>query len=334
MRYYRIVITPPGGGPATIYTSHPNGTNNPPDPGALNVELDILQYVQNTPGGGSFLRIWGVSLMTMAQASQLNNQTISIYGGMGKGLPLANPQQAGLLAQGTVAQAFSNWQGVNQTLEINFWPALASAQGADIASGSPAPAVPAPIALNWQPQQPLAAALKPALAAAFPNYRINVNISPNLVIAAANPHYCGSLVQLAQWLQPVSQTIIGGNYSGVMLSVHGNQINAFDSTAQPGSPTAGAVKMIEFNDLIGQVTWIEPQTIQAQCVMRGDLSIGQIIKMPPGQIATTSQSYSQFRQASAIQGQFLIQKIRHIGSFRQADGASWATIVEAVVNVP
>lgn len=332
MRYYRIAI---GGasGPATIYTSHPNGTNRPPDPGALNVELDILQYTQNTPGSGSFVRIWGIALRTMAGASSLNGQSISVFGGMGKGLPLANPQQAGLLAQGTVAQAFGNWQGINQTLEINFYPGLASAQGTDIASGGPAPDLPASIALNWQAQQPLATAIKPCLQAAYPGYTINVKISPNLVPAYPNIHYCGSLTQLAQWLQPITQTIIGGGYSGVMLSVQGNQINALNSTAQPGSPTAAATKMIEFNDLIGQVTWVAPQIVNVMCVMRGDLQVGQIIKLPPGQVATSSQSLSQFRQASAIQGNFLIQKIRHLGNFRQPDGSAWATDLFAV-SVP
>lgn len=323
MRYYNIVISG-GGGQPIVYTSHPNGTSQPPDPGALNVELDLLVYPFATPGGNSFIRIWGISLQTQAQASLLNGQNITVSGGMGKGLPLANPQQAGPLASGTVWQALANWQGVNMTLDLYMIPGQAPAQATANAAGNPD--LPASIALNWQAQQPLSAAIKPCLQAAYPGYTINVSLNSNLTPAYANPHYCGSLVELAQWLLPVTQQMIGGSYPGVSITVTGTTINVFDNTNPPPA------KMIMFNDLIGQVTWIAPQTVQAACVMRGDLKVGDVVTMPSGQIATQAQSYSQFRQSSAIKGTFTIVKVHHVGNFRDPMGASWTTIIDAVTG--
>lgn len=240
MRYYRIQISGTSGQPI-VYTSHPNGTNAPPDPGALAVELDIYQSVFHLPGPNNYIRIWGIALQTLAQASQLNGKSISVYGGMGKGLPLANPQQAGLLAQGTVYQAFGNWVGTVQTLDINMIPAQSTAQATNIAAGSPnLPTLPANIVLNWQAKQPLSTALTTTLQTAYPNFKIKVSISPKLVLSSANPHYCGSLTELAQWLQPMTQDIVGGSYSGVMLAVRGSTISAFDSVT--GAPTGSAVK--------------------------------------------------------------------------------------------
>jgi hypothetical protein len=43
---------------------------------------------------------------------------IQVFGGMSKGLPLANAVQSGLLMDGTIQQAWGNWQGTEQN--INF----------------------------------------------------------------------------------------------------------------------------------------------------------------------------------------------------------------------
>jgi hypothetical protein len=110
MRYYEIKI-----GGKTKYTSHPNGQF---DPGALRVELHI-PIIASEINVLAFIRIWGISWKDMIDAKNLNTQTIEVWGGMKKGLPLANPAQAGKLCSGIIAQAFGNWEGVNKTLDIS-----------------------------------------------------------------------------------------------------------------------------------------------------------------------------------------------------------------------
>src|ERR1700744_2285715 len=75
----------PGG---STFTSWVNGAN---DPGALNVEFDVITYPFNTPQGSSSIRVHGVGLGMIAQASNLNGQNIRLSAGMKKGLPLATP---------------------------------------------------------------------------------------------------------------------------------------------------------------------------------------------------------------------------------------------------
>src|ERR1700678_2618115 len=120
-RFYKIVVgsetaTPPGGGAPSgnqgaTFTNQIQGPNGPMcDLGAPQVELEITAYQADNPLGGSFVRIWGVSIQQIAQASDFNGAPISVYAGMQNGLPLAtaDTSQAGLIAQGYVQQAYGN----------------------------------------------------------------------------------------------------------------------------------------------------------------------------------------------------------------------------------
>jgi hypothetical protein len=94
-RYYRIEID---GGPT--YTSFNNGVTNP---AALQVELDIPVAPFASPAStGAFVKIWGIPLDDIRQSKDLRFKGIKVFGGFQKGLPLANPAQAGLLVQGYI----------------------------------------------------------------------------------------------------------------------------------------------------------------------------------------------------------------------------------------
>src|SRR6202012_1802186 len=97
MRWYKIVLS---GGQTWDATGDPN---------ALNVKLDIPVAAENAPKAGAYVQIWGIPLSTLLNASQYNNQDISVYGGMQQGLPLANPNQQGLLCRGKILPALGNW---------------------------------------------------------------------------------------------------------------------------------------------------------------------------------------------------------------------------------
>ena len=309
MRYYKIDITQPSGG-ASIksYTSQVNGTN---DPGALNVEMDVLVAPFAQPFGDSYVRVWGIDLQTIGQASDLNFKNITVYGGMAKGLPLANPKQAGILFQGAIRQAFGNWQGTSQTLDL-----LVGATGGD-------PVAPQNIVFTWKKGQPMSAAIMATLAAAAPGFKLTINISPKLVFTEDVHGYYQSLTQFAQMIKNLSAQIIGSTYGGVDILINQNQFIVYDGTTQ------AAPKQIAFTDLIGQITWIGPGQISIKCVMRADILVGDYVKLPPGQIVTTAQSFSQYRNGSIFQGVFQVFSVRHVGNFRQPDGSAWVTVLTA-----
>lgn len=248
MRYYSIVITNKDGKAppnfqavagasvqGATFTSFVNGQSVP---GALNIELDIPVAPFHAPAGFGLVRIWGISLQQIAQAADLNGMSIAVYGGMQKGLPLANPQQSGLLAQGTITQAFGNWEGTSQTLDLIFGASDGTA------------AAPANVTHNWQKGTACQDAIKSAISTAFPKCTVDVNVSSKLVLPETDVGFYGTLGEYASYLFQMSRSILGtANYVGVHVAQTGQKITVYDGTGTQQDP-----RQIVFQDLIGQPT--------------------------------------------------------------------------------
>jgi hypothetical protein len=336
LRYYRIVIsdpasgtviTPPGfagllGG--ATYTSFVNGQTLP---GAWDVELDLPVIDAATSQGFSTVRVWGISLAEIGQARDLIGKNIAVYGGMQKGLPLANPAQSGLLVSGNVFQAFGNWIGLDQTLDFVITPGSATAS---FAGGIGTLRSPINLTLNWPQGQPLSSALRACLSTAFPGYTINMSISPSIVRPGAEAGYYPTLEQLAQYCRRTSLEVIkDAGYAGVSIVPQGTTISVFDGSVAAG----GSAAQINFVDLIGQPTWIESPNISIKTVMRADLAVGKQILLPPTLITNTQQASSNIvNQRVSFQGGFFIVSLRHVGRFRQPTADAWVTVIEASPN--
>jgi len=329
MRYYKIDIDNGG----TVFTSlNADGSTNP---AALQVELDIPVAPYATPVGAAWARVWGVPLQQIAQTKDLNNKSVKIYGGMAKGLPLANPAQAGILVQGTIYPAFGNWIGTDQTLDLIIAPPFGTPGGSSaqaVGQGAPPGGQAANLVHNWVQGTPLSNAISSTLRAAFPGYTVNVNVGANLSLPRDDVGYYETMGQYASYIKDLSQKLNNSpSYIGVNMTVSGTTISVYDGTQQSGGnaqqPTA-----IAFSDLIGQPTWLGLQTVQAKVVMRGDLQVGGQITLPPSQATVTAQSFPQFRASSAFQGTFTIIQLRHVGHSRQPDAASWVTVIDAAQN--
>jgi len=312
MRYYKIkVISQKDGSLLRVFSSiAPSGDF---DPGALNVELDAPISVMASPMGSAYVRLWGIGIAEIGRAADFNGQLIEVYAGMSKGLPLANPKQAGLILQGTIQQAFGNWQDTNMTLDfiVNYSAGTIDA--------------PVNLVMTWRKGKKLSDAIKATLALAYPTYAANISISDKLVLAQDEPGYYQTLSQFASYVKQVSQSIVG---AGVDIMVKDKTFTVSDGS------TATTPKDIAFTDLIGQPTWTGLQTIQFKTVMRADINPLDYIKMPKAQTTQSQQSYSQYRQSSTFQGTYLVKSVRHVGNFRQPDANAWATNIEAIVPPP
>ncbi|KYK44895.1 hypothetical protein A1D31_11805 [Bradyrhizobium liaoningense] len=315
MRYYRIEIE--GG---TVFSSHDAQGQN--DRGALQVELDIPVAAFASPGNaGAFIKVWGVPLSMISQSKNVNRKRIKVYGGFKQGLPLAKPQQSGLLVQGWVYQAFGNWQGTDMSLDL-------------VIQAGPPPAGDKPldhpkdITLIWRKGQNLGEAIKNALTPSFQGYTINVNVSPNLTALETQSGSYGSLSVFAQFVSRCSKVMIKDpNYSGVDITITGTTINVIDNSAPPSSGT----KQIAFEDLIGQPTWIEAPSIAFKTMMRADLKVGDEVMMPKTLIRNTQQAMSSLiNQNAAQQGTFIVTSVHHIGNYKQPDGYAWISEFNAV----
>lgn len=321
MRYYNIVITNPKSGtvlrpagepsPTSSYTSYENGQTIA---GARDVEIDIPVVDFATPYGAGMVRIWGISLKEISQANNLNNMNIKVYGGMQKGLPLANPGQAGLLASGVIGQAFGNWIGTDQTLDLVMYPESGTLSD------------PKNISFLWKKGSNLSDGITEVLQQAFTGYKVQINISPDLKLTEDTPGYYGTMEQFAAYVYSLSQGLLNKkDYAGVRMAFKDNIITVYDGTNKTDP------RQINFQDMIGQPTWIDPLQLQVKFVMRADLNVGDYIKFPQAQVTTSSSGAVPFGQGisqqSAFKGSFQIQSIRHVGRFRQPDAAAWATVV-------
>ena len=327
MRYYRVVITDPDN-PGVPYREYSSlDANGRFIPGALNVEFDIPVVAYGAPNSGSWFRLWGIALTDISQSADMNDKWIAVYGGMSAGLPLANPEQQGLLCEGFIYQAFGNWLGTTQTLDFQILPG----KGTKFESGN--------FTFEWPAGEQLAFAIGSTLQTAYPGLTLDVSgLSPDLVVPYAQQGQYTSLSAFAQYVNDLSlainpATATGAPYSGAFFLFQGNIIRVLDNHLGPSNP-----KEIKATDLIGQPTWLGPLTFQFNCVLRGDLALGQYIKMPTVPFTTIPNSLARFRQGPVFQGVAQIlggdSAIRHVGNFRQPDAQSWITTVTCVVPPP
>jgi len=296
------------------------------DPNALNIELDATVNDADSFKAAE-VTIWGVSLETISQATQFNNQPFTMSVGMAPGLPLATAQSSeyGKILDGYVYASWGNWVMTDMTLNFVVFPGQAPNPPAQPNAPNPPPKN---IVLNWKKGQQLGQVLQQTLQTAYPGITANINISPQLVAPQDTIHFCGTLEELNKLLRPISHQIMVGqqNYPGVGLCMQQGEITVHDGTAPPGA------HMIQFIDLVGQPTWIAPSTISVKVVMRGDLKQGDQFTLPPTPVISTFEAQQGLNTPLTFQGTFTINSLRHVGNFRQPSGDAWVTIIEGLLN--
>jgi hypothetical protein len=322
MRYYDIVITDSKSGKIInqFTTLNSNNSNNG---AALQVEVDMFQNFFHAPAQNPYIKITGVTYETISQASNLNNQTVSVSVGMNTGLPLANPQERGIVLQGTIWQAFGNWQGNEVSLHLIVVPLIYDSTKEPNLTGI------------WYKGTTMQKFVTSTLNQAFPGVQITGNLSDNLKYTEDQPFYNYNLQQFSEKMNELSKYIIKDpKYLGASIASTPNGFVLSDGVGSTGqSNTLDNPTQISYYDIIGNLTWLDLYTIQAKLVMRGDLTVGQYIKFPKGApLLNTSNTFTQFKNSISFQGVFQIQQIRHVGNSRQADANSWCSIIDAYIS--
>lgn len=337
MRYYKIIVSDPADGSVLVpglsagFSRIPAGKNastwtswddaaNKNIPGALNVELDIPVAPEAIPQGNAYVAVWGVSLPQIGQASDLNGMNVEVIAGMKPGLPLAKPQQAGTIVKGQVFQAFGNWEGTNQTIDL-----IVIAGGTEKRQ----------FVFSWTAGQSLKSAIDATLRQALPNFKRDIQIR-DFALSNDEQGVYTSLANFAAFLKDITTGLgikrFGQSYPGVNIAMRQDTVFVYDDSVPSN------IKLtLAFEDFVGQPTWMGPLTISFKTVLRADLGIGDIIKFPPGIVLpyalTTAQAAAPgvpARSKTAFQGTFKIIEVHHFGNFRQPPANSWATAFSAV----
>jgi hypothetical protein len=234
---------------------------------------------------------------------------------MQKGLPLANPKQAGLLMSGMIWQAFGNWVGTEMNLSLVVMPSGNSQNR------------PANFVFNWHPGQSLAEAIQNTLNVVYPKptYSVQVSIASNYSTSSPVPHVVKTLNDFGSFIYSLTNGLV------TVALWNDNVVLVTDGTVQTKP------KQLLFTELIGQPKWVQPNVMQFVTPMRSDIQVGTYLAMPkglpygPGIVQTAaSASPSQLKYNIAFQGTFYIQSVRHVGNFRDADGTAWSTIFQAI----
>jgi hypothetical protein len=326
-RFYSITLSAGGStvgpGLGTLFSSQVNGVD---DPGALNVEFDFFEYAAGTPMGLSTLTIEGVSLAELTSQQAFVGANISMRAGMTKGVSqFVQPNQAGLILNGSIFQAWGNRVGTEVALNFAIYPAGALSQFTITNPGN--------IVFNWLPGQTLQAALQATFATAFPNatpvFFLGNHVNSNkLAVGTAVSNLTGLGTFLKSYTAAHSPPAVT-----IAQTRNQNTIQVSDGSSQPSTT------QLLFTDLIGQPTWVAPGTMQFMTVLRADVQIGGIVKMPaglqsvPGSVTTTQAAFpSSEKYKTSFQGAFQIQSVRQVGNFRGTGDAAWATIFQAIAQ--
>jgi hypothetical protein len=309
-------------GALLTFTSLVNGAN---DPGALDIEFDV--NMQQGQTGSNWIRIKGIDPQLIGQASNFNNKRLQMWAGYSSGLPLANEQvpHQGLILDGQIWPCFGNWIFNELTLEFFVIP------GSNTGLGGPAN--PKNIVHNMPAGQPLSTALKNTLSVAFPNANIIMNISSKIKLNYPDYGVYQSIEQISNYVKTLSHSILGTpsttGYQGVTITTNGNTIHVNDGTTSPGTVA------INYDDLIGQPTWIGPKTLQVTTLLRGDINIpnNTTITLPQTLVTQTAASAIPGGSTSNqlnFSGSWTVTSVRHVGKFRSPQYDCWVTIIEAV----
>lgn len=331
MRYYEINILDDDNTIIKQYSSLKNGVHNP---GCLMVEFDIQRVGESTPSGETHLTIWGIGPKEMQQArSNLYGKKIQIFVGMSPGLPLAGKWNRRLALLGTILQVFGNWQGTELRLDFII-------VAGPITQNSFGRLGPIQLTFPWSAGRALSSALAQCFMT-LGGYRPNISVSDRLILNYDRPMFCGSLQDLAKDLKAFSLSKIKDpGYSGVEIAVvNGNEIRVWDNDYTNHSDSSSRVSassrkvspiQIEFNDMVGQPTWINFGVVSLVCVMRCDIQNGDHILMPKkARAMIQASSYSQYRDDSAFNGEFMVQSVRMLGNSHQPNAESWVTVIES-----
>lgn len=319
------------------WTSIANGEN---DPGALDIQFTIELKAGNSQAPTSaHIQIFGIPMETVSQSKNFNNKTLKMWAGYTNGLPLANEQvpHQGLLIHGNIFPAFGNWILNNLSVDFIVTPLPADQ---DSGGGTGGPTDPKNIVHNMPENTPLSQSMQQTLKTAFPGAEIFINISDKIKLAVPDYSFHQSIEQYESYVKALSHSILGTTektgYAGVSIARNGNKISVTDGTKK-----AGPIQ-INYNDIIGQPTWIAPNTIQVTTVLRGDLGLnsqGTTQITLPKMLTTMTEEAAKWASATpevggvlTFQGTWDVMSVKHIGHFRDPQWNAWITVIEASNN--
>lgn len=295
----------------------------------LQLEFDVNYTASDLIDPATIVKMYGVPISILRQAVQLVGGSVQIFAGFEAGLPLANPMQQGEILNGRIVNAWSDWVGANQCLNVAINPNVRPATESEVFS----------ITVDAEAGEKLSDVIRRALVDAYPEKQIQVSISDDLILSEAWKGVYWRVSQFAAMIRSQSVNMLGinVNYAGISVVVQGERILVFDNS-DVATTVAGAAKAIQPYELLGQPSWIGFNKIAFKCPLRADIQCGDLVSLPAqitsgaGGILMRSTAFTYPpRTTSSFSGEFIVIGIRHVGRFLDANGTdSWSTIYTVI----
>jgi len=318
------------------------GFGSPNLPGALEVdiEIEVASFDQMTPN--SVIKIYNPPQSVIDSAQYYQGMQVEVYAGFSNansvGFPLANPNLAGLLTKGTVVLSYANWVGADMCLQLIFGSTLIS--GASVQEIEPGKSgAPKPITFKWNKKiefkTALENALKPVGITEFEYSTIpefDVKEQSYLTV-----HY--DILSFSTKLREITADVQNKPYtSGVLIL----QKTPTQVQVVGGAVSTNAPIYIYADQIIGQPTVAyangdSKQTgkisIQSVHPMRADIKLGDWIQlMVSNSIFQPGVPFIYNKSLSASGKQLFVEKIRHVGKFRDTSHQGWVTVITGSIN--
>ena len=347
MRYYSIEFQNPNGGfPSgipSVFTSHQQGIYNPACP---EIEFDIANVYADAVITPTHLRIHNVPLDLVKKSRQYNGMNVTFKAGFKSAvpglkaqLPLENPLQAGIIAQGVVQTCYGNWLGTDLVLDFIIWPNGSLGSSNTIRSFNTGTNSPEAYQFLWEK-----GSLTDAIQKTVSDMGIKT-VSGNINTTLANPpkepirNYVTTFASFSKyiqansvlWVEPPSQEKDGKGiyqpYLGVRMGFKGNELVLYDGTE--------SVRTVElkYEEFIGQPTWVtDSGIVQSVHPLRNDIWLGYTIQYPKQTPTIVAPQYAPVLKEYNINessAPLIVMQIRHVGKYRGATATSWCTYVNA-----
>lgn len=301
------------------------------DPGALEIQFQVTQNsltTFETGGGGVAITIKGVDLTTVKKASNLVGRLIRLEVGMGVGLHICRPEQAGQILEGTITSAVGNWEGTDISLTLYAMPyvILPGHQEALFGKDDNGDLVRTNhLQFHCQRGADLITATQNALRNVAPNYEF-VSRLRGQIPASQEVH--GSYSTVKELCVGMRRAWLQASGRDIAISIRSRSfvLSDLEGSNNPKKPI-----QIRFIDLIGQPCWEGVSGISFTCPLRGDIKVLDQVILPEGlegfgRIAGDgSTTILAPRNRNLFSGTFTVLKISHLGQFRSTDGRQWAS---------
>ena len=341
MRWYDITFTgntgPAVPGLPLNYRSLDDRGNH--NPGALEVDFDIINAAGHFATPASRLRIHNVPLSICQKALSYQGMQVQISAGFSdtatSGFKLAKTAQAGVIGFGAVQACIPNYMGTEMVMDFIIIPSISGSPDLDLSSSENNG--PRNYAFEWQVGQ----SFMEAIGVTFKRlgYKVTGGVSSKLKNNTGLPvsWVGGTYEKFCTFINDRTRNIVDPPVPGQIQTYDGVSISSpsLGTVLISDNTWEGGIIPLFAEEFIGQPSIFTPLGLEVQSVLplRSDIMIAGYVSLPviSTLVATSVGGVpgTQSKPLTASSKKLRVTQVRHLGRFRDSSAQGWVSIVTA-----